>query len=311
MLSAVLEDFSRLPGVETTTLLNKEIRERFKNQACRVVSLREEEEDFRRLARESDFSLIIAPELDDLLFLRSSWVEQEGGRLLGPSLTAIRLAGDKYSCGEFLRQQGVPTPESRLIVVGRPAEGLAFPVVLKPRHGAGSSNTFLVESHHDLERLLGRRTPSGPCENSILQPYVPGLPASVGVIVGPKQCVPLLAGEQLLSNDGRLRYLGGMFPLSRPLNLRARCLAEARWARYRDCSDMSAWISSWETPADGGEDWVIEINPRLTTSYVGLRRLARTNLAEMMLLAASGREVAPPAWRPGSVRFYPDGTAQE
>ena len=311
MLSAVLEDFSRLPGVETTTLLNEEIRERFKNQACRVVLLREEEEDFRRLARESDFSLIIAPELDDLLFLRSSWVEQEGGRLLGPSLTAIRLAGDKYSCGEFLRQQGVPTPESRLIVVGRPAEGLAFPVVLKPRHGAGSWNTFLVESHHDLERLLGRRTPSGPCENSILQPYVPGLPASVGVIVGPKQCVPLLAGEQVLSNDGRLRYLGGMFPLSRPLNLRARCLAERAVGSIPGLLGYVGVDLVLGDASDGGEDWVIEINPRLTTSYVGLRRLARTNLAEMMLLAASGREVAPPAWRPGSVRFYPDGTAQE
>ena len=30
----------------------------------------------------------------------------------------------------------------------------------------------------------------------------------------------------------------------------------------------------------GADDVVIEINPRLTTSYLGLRRLARDNLAD-------------------------------
>jgi len=40
--------------------------------------------------------------------------------------------------------------------------------------------------------------------------------------------------------------------------------------------------------ASNDADRVIEINPRLTTSYVGLRRLARFNLAEMLLLATGG-----------------------
>jgi hypothetical protein len=127
------------------------------------------------------------------------------------------------------------------------------------------------------------------------------------VIVSPKQCVPLLAGEQLLSSDGRLRYRGGVLPLSAPLNLRARLLAERA---VRSMPEVLGYVGVdlvLGNAADGSEDWVIEINPRLTTSYVGLRRLARANLAEMMLLAASGREVAPPAWRTGRVRFHPDG----
>ena len=39
---------------------------------------------------------------------------------------------------------------------------------------------------------------------------------------------------------------------------------------------------------DGSEDFVIEINPRLTTSYVGLRAAARSNLAEAMWHVAQG-----------------------
>src|SRR5262249_42859079 len=58
---------------------------------------------------------------------------------------------------------------------------------------------------------------------------------------------------------------------------------------------------------DGSQDWVIEINPRLTTSYVGLRALAEDNLAEVMLAVARGEPVAPLTWRPGKVEFSADG----
>jgi predicted ATP-grasp superfamily ATP-dependent carboligase len=39
----------------------------------------------------------------------------------------------------------------------------------------------------------------------------------------------------------------------------------------------------------GSEDVVIEVNPRLTTSYVGLRAAARSNLAEAMWLISQGQ----------------------
>jgi predicted ATP-grasp superfamily ATP-dependent carboligase len=42
---------------------------------------------------------------------------------------------------------------------------------------------------------------------------------------------------------------------------------------------------------DGSEDVVIEVNPRLTTSYVGLRAATRANLASAMWDAAEGRQL--------------------
>ena len=57
----------------------------------------------------------------------------------------------------------------------------------------------------------------------------------------------------------------------------------------------------------GEEDQVIEINPRLTTSYIGLRALAETNLAEAMLRVADGDDVVL-RWREGAVEFTADGT---
>jgi predicted ATP-grasp superfamily ATP-dependent carboligase len=52
---------------------------------------------------------------------------------------------------------------------------------------------------------------------------------------------------------------------------------------------------------------VIEINPRLTTSYVGLRRLARFNLAEALLRLLVGDEPPADVWAVGPVYFDSSG----
>ena len=62
--------------------------------------------------------------------------------------------------------------------------------------------------------------------------------------------------------------------------------------------------------ADGSRDFAIEVNPRLTTSYVGLRALAEFNLADAMLKVAAGEDVEPFRWKPGRVRFAPDGAGR-
>jgi hypothetical protein len=60
--------------------------------------------------------------------------------------------------------------------------------------------------------------------------------------------------------------------------------------------------------ADGSQDYAIEINPRLTTSYIGLRAACLDNLARSMIELASGRQVDPLRWKPGVFQFWADGT---
>ena len=58
---------------------------------------------------------------------------------------------------------------------------------------------------------------------------------------------------------------------------------------------------------DGTRDYAIEINPRLTTSYIGLRQLCRSNLAQAWLDVLDGRDVVLD-WEEGPVEFRADGT---
>lgn len=48
---------------------------------------------------------------------------------------------------------------------------------------------------------------------------------------------------------------------------------------------------------DGGDDRVLEVNPRLTTSFVGLRRWTDRNLL-MALLAVADGDRPPDGWMP-------------
>jgi predicted ATP-grasp superfamily ATP-dependent carboligase len=207
-----------------------------------------------------------------------------------------------------LLARGVPTP-STSPWPGEPPP-FAFPLVCKPRHGAGSQATFLVREERELSRCMRQAREEGWDGEMIVQPHVPGRAASVAFLTGPGQRVALPAAEQILSDDGRFHYEGGRLPLSDGLNRRAQCLAERAVAAVEGlCGYVGVDLVLGET-ADGGGDRVIEINPRLTTSYVGLRALARCNLAEALLAAATGAPLLPMRWRPGPIRFWPDGRVE-
>jgi predicted ATP-grasp superfamily ATP-dependent carboligase len=120
----------------------------------------------------------------------------------------------------------------------------------------------------------------------------------------------LPAATQRLSDDGRFRYLGGSLPLSDDLNDRAQRLALGAIAPIDGLSGYIGVDLILGDAADGSEDVAIEINPRLTTSYVGLRALAEFNLAETMLALAMGKPLPERRYRERFVEWSSDGTVQ-
>ncbi|HZN36170.1 MAG TPA: ATP-grasp domain-containing protein, partial [Pirellulaceae bacterium] len=98
---------------------------------------------------------------------------------------------------------------------------------------------------------------------------------------------------------------GGRLPLSEALSARARRLAEAAVSALPPATGYVG--VDVILGAAGNGDRVIEINPRLTTSYVGLRAFAKCNLAAAMLAVAEGRE-PDLSFGGGRVEFLADGT---
>jgi tyramine---L-glutamate ligase len=302
MLSAVADDFRAVPGVRVTT--------------CGTAT------DFPSLAAAADYTLVIAPECGGRLEYLCREVFRVGGRLLGPSPDAVHLAADKLALARHWIRCDVPTPATCRL--GDAPAGL--PLVVKPRDGAGSQQIRRAERREPpdpdvgrLSRAVGRDgsgEPSyvtiGPLTGhplafnapTIAQEYVPGFAASVAFLIGQDTIMPLVPCEQRLSTDGRFQYRGGSLPIAADLPARAVRIATAA---VRCVPGLRGYVGVDVVLGTDGRDWAIEINPRLTTSYVGLRVLARFNLAAAMLAAVRGESMPVLAWHDGNVEFTPDG----
>jgi predicted ATP-grasp superfamily ATP-dependent carboligase len=262
---------------------------------------------FRELAAMCDWTLVIAPEFDDLLASRARTVLEMGGRLLGSTPFAIHETGDKLQMHKTWHRMGILQPPTNILPRGRLKAirpTFAGPWVVKPRYGAGSQATYLLSSIDEWICTIAALRQELPLEQFLYQNCVPGLAVSVALLIGSRQIIALAPASQLLSTDGRFRYQGGSLPLPTPFAERATKLALQAVAGI---DGLQGYVGVDMILGVDGVDYAIEINPRLTTSYIGLRQLCKDNLAELMLSVAQGRETKAPAWKAGEVHFGADG----
>lgn len=298
MLRAVAEDFACVPGIEVATLLADD-EAAVPGCVCARVGAGDGERRWRDLVAAADATLLIAPESGGVLETLSRAVLAAGGLLLGSAPEAVRLTGDKLATARHWQARGIPTPWTVPCLDAGPPR---YPALVKPRRGAGSQATFLVRGAADWPTVRAALRAEAPAEEILAQDYVSGKAVSVALLLGPAGCVPLAPATQRLSDDGRFRYLGGEVPLPPALAERATRLA---LSAVEGITGLRGYVGV--DLVLGAVDMPIEINPRLTTSYVGLRRLCRDNLAALWLRLHHGAAIVDTAWRVGGVIFGADG----
>ena len=284
MLSAVIADLRAAEGLEPTWLLDAEFAAEWP-EFVDVVVASEAERDaaFDRFVAAADLTLLIAPETDGILAGLARRVEELGGRLASPSSAFIDWAADKQLVADTLRDAGINAPHGiRLGPDDRWPKHFLAPAVLKPIDGCGST---------DLRRLSETRQDArGESPRTWrLERFVPGRPASIALLRGPAGIFPLPACSQRLTEDGRFTYLGGSLPLAADLDARARKLALTAAVAMPEWTGYIGLDLVLGAADDGSEDFVIDVNPRLTTSYVGISALAHANLARAMIDVVAGR----------------------
>ncbi len=283
MIGALVADLVCIDGVRVSALRDPRVLH-LALPNCEVVDVLDRSshnDEFTQLSAEADAVILIAPEFDHILLKAAQRVVASGGCLLSPAPEFIRIAANKQQTCERLAAAGVPTPEGRELQPEDPLPvDFTYPAVLKPLDGAGSQDTYLISSSHD--------TPAAYAWPRRIERFMPGTAASVALLCGEAGRVPLAPCKQLISDDGRLRYRGGELPLSTGLTERATMLAERALNAMPPAIGYVGVDLVLGRDPKGGEDAIIEINPRLTTSYVGLRTAANGNLAEAMWQIAQG-----------------------
>lgn len=218
---------------------------------------------------QSDYALIIAPEFDGILERLARQARVAGCKLLGSSPEAIHKTADKWELYQHWRSREVPTPETWL-PPNLPAETGRF--VKKHRWGAGSLG-------------LGWWMPGDAIpDNHLVQQYAPGTPVSLSVLISPRgEITPLCPAFQSISTDGEFSYLGGRLVSRKEQGLRIDKLSRLALLKIDGLQGYVGIDVVLGHHENGSEDVVLEINPRLTTSYLGLRQATNLNLIQCML----------------------------
>ncbi|MGE5229172.1 MAG: ATP-grasp domain-containing protein [Deltaproteobacteria bacterium] len=229
------------------------------------------------LGRACGAALVVAPESGGALERVSALLAEAGVLLLGSPARAVAVAADKWECHRRFVRAGLPTPPT-ICVTPAGAEAaaarLGHPVVVKPLDGAGCDGVSQATDARSLRAAL-RRPALSRAPRVLVQRYVEGQAASVSLLVARGRSIALSLNGQHVRAGARFAYDGGVASLPHPRSAEARELARRAVALVPDlCGYVGVDLVL-------GEDgcWLIEINPRPTTSYVGLRRVIGLNMS--------------------------------
>jgi len=232
---------------------------------------------------------LIAPELGRVHQQVARRFESKGARLLGSSPAAIRQASDKRALAWLLERHSIPHPRTRILrddgAAAPIAAALGFPVVVKPAQGAGCLGVALASQAHELATAVAHARAAAGAGLLLVQEYVAGTAASVSLLADGTRAMPLTLNRQRVRRrTHRLVYDGGNTPLAHPLRSRAFEVA------VRTCElipGLRGFVGV-DVVLTATEAVVIEVNPRLTTAYLGVRKAVGANVAAMALAACRG-----------------------
>jgi predicted ATP-grasp superfamily ATP-dependent carboligase len=149
-------------------------------------------------------------------------------------------------------------------------------LVVKPLDGVGCEGVCRVDRLSDLPGILSIVRQSTSLEQILLQSLVSGIHASVSLLVTEGRCLPLSLNLQFIEAGAQFMYLGSQVPFHHPARGQAMALASSAVGLI---PGLRGYVGVDIVLADDCIQ-LIEINPRLTTSYIGLRQVAQRNLAE-------------------------------
>lgn len=245
-------------------------------------------EEIARLAPGCDCGLVIAP--DCLLYRYTAILERLTHNLGCGSMNAA-VSADKRQTSRILARHGIAAPEEVTHGKGvvKPVTGCgSLGVVLTDRApGPGEIATRYIEGEHLSVSLVASRVVGNACL------YYTGEPS-----------LPLALNRQIIriDDEGRFHYEGGETPVDHPRREEIRKTA-ARAVQVLGCQGY-AGVDLVVTP---DQVYVVDVNPRITTSIVGIVACMDEEIADILVTASRGEALAPVHLH-GHVRFDSKGT---
>jgi predicted ATP-grasp superfamily ATP-dependent carboligase len=225
------------------------------------------EGELRALAPECDLGLVIAP---DHLLARFTRIVEERTRNIGCGSMSVAVCANKQRTASILNAHGIAVPDA--VMKGRR--------VIKEICGCGTQNMRLADED--------------PMEGEFGQQYIEGEHLSVSLIgsrVVGEACLYYSGAPPLVLSlnrqdvevvEDRFCYRGGETPVDHP-----------RSAEILDVATKAAMVLGCQGYAGvdvvvADEVYVVDVNPRITSSLVGIAAVMDEEIAALLVDASYG-----------------------
>lgn len=281
MVGALLQDLADVPGIELVTLRDWRLPQPSLPIECRPVrDPAQRSAAFEEAVRSTDATWPTAPETGGVLERLAERVLRAGRNLLGSRPDAVRVAASKHATARTLAAAGIATIPTFLGTV--PTDVAAAGWVAKPDDGCGCEDTYLFADLPAARAWVERQGAPG---RFVLQPYVPGEATSLSVLAAEGRARLLSVNRQRIEQRGAaLRFMGSTVNAFADADQRYQRLAERISAAL---PGLWGYVGVDLVQTESGPV-VVEINPRLTTSYAGLHEAIGVNPAALVLRLLNG-----------------------
>ncbi|MES2013738.1 MAG: ATP-grasp domain-containing protein [Pseudomonadota bacterium] len=303
MRDALVHDFSTLEDVSIVTTYDARLDAPKLGgsiiQAVRVEQASDALATWQQLLKTCDAAVVVAPETDGILAYLMQMIEAAGVKNLGCLSSAVKTTSSKYDTYQQLKSANILTLATYTVNAFLQADFSQSQLgndgwIVKPSDGAGCEDTFYFDDEASLREWLRVNQQAvqqrQAAKQFIVQPYQTGTPASISMLCKNGAAWLLSCNQQTIAivNDNapqasakpsHIQYQGCMVNgLSQHANAFSKLASDIAAAM----PDLNGYIGV-DVIVSHDDIYVVEINPRITTSYIGLRESLGVNPAKLML----------------------------
>jgi len=303
MLRTIIEDFKKL-GYQIITLLDVRISHLSRYLKTDMVKLVKPEDEFLKIytnyVKKSTFCFIIAPEFSKHLYNLTQIAKDLNKKILSINLNGVWLGTSKLETYKYFIANKVNTPKSYKIplkggemdvdFILQKFDQLGSSIIMKPEDGAGSELIYHFTTKDQILQLFERAKANFNIARSyIVQEFIDGDDLSISIInrtnsekINDRDQIILSINAQNVQNIDSNKdsyYLGGFTPVENYKVLRNKF---EKILKSMDLTSFQGYFGIDFIKKADNSIYFIEINPRLTTSYIGIRNILDFNPLEFL-----------------------------
>jgi tyramine---L-glutamate ligase len=277
MRDALLRDLASLPHKINMTVDTRLAAPMLNGECIEIKHHQNIWDIWSNIMQEADALILIAPESNGILLKLTQMASRYKALILGCKEKEIAVFSDKMATYLALKAADIATIDSYALNEIKALTESRY--IVKPIDGAGCSETYFFACLKDLSRWLVNSADDTK-QGYIVQPFIEGIAASISCLMQKGVVYVLSCNQQLISFEHNQLQFNG-------------CLIngmQAHWPLFEQLANQVAaafpHLAGYvgiDVILSNNKLLIVEINPRITTSYAGLSEATGLNVTALLM----------------------------